>query len=357
MAEKQYVITDLQIDKIDLVDVPANSGARVVLFKRDSNSGDQDAAEFLCEPLLKDEHEEARSFDEALAETEARMKVWEIMDEVHPLVDALHSSLRSIYENEAGQPLKAKLKASVTQFVKEIKTRLSTIGKSSITASDIAKCQATLKNRKEGKPMPKQTIEDQLTSLMEKLDKQGTEFQKKLDTLTTENDELRKRLAGTPPEPDRTPLTKADLEALSATSREAVVKQATELKDAREQITKINSERALDREESRIEKKWPNISDEPREWAKLILKFDADSDERKRLEKMLEINNLKISGLTTPLGSDAGGNQDADEAYPQLVAKAVEIRKNNAKLSEAEALNLACEQNPGLYKIYQEEES
>lgn len=200
-------------------------------------------------------------------------------------------------------------------------------------------------------------VSEQLAVLTAKIDTQGTEFQKNLDTLKAENEELRKRLAGTPPEPDKTPLTKGDLEALSTTSRKAVEKQATELKEAREQIAKISTERAIDQEQSRIEKKYPNISDEARPFAEMLLTFEPESGDRKRIEKMLEINNLKIGDVTTPLGSDARGDQGTDgDAFAQLTVKAHEIQKSNADVSDGEALDMAFKQNSELAATYHREE-
>jgi hypothetical protein len=350
---KQHLLTDLEISKIDLVDNPANPGAQVVLFKS-AKGADAAAAEHLCAPLLKAEDLESASFDEALAETEGRMKAFEVMDQVHPLMGALHDSVRSIFEAETGDARKAKLRESVQQFLKEIRSRLSEIGKSQMSAADIEKFEAAIK-RKEGETdMDEKQVQELIGAAIEKATKPLTE---KLTTLTTENESLRKRLAGVAPvkEPDTTPVTKADLERLNPADREAVEKQATALQKANEEIAKLQVERAIDLEERRIEKQYPHLPEEYREAAKDLLSIPAENTAaRERFEKRLEMANKGARELVTPHGVDVHKTADGKDPLVELQKKADEIvAKGN--LSPVEAFEMAQQQNPELMAAIEEE--
>lgn len=350
--KKLYKLTDLVIGKIDLVDSPANPGARVVLFKR---ADEESAADFICEPVLKAEDAEAASFDEALAETEGRAKAWEVMDQIHPLMDALHNSVMSIYESEKGDSRKSKLKESVAQFLKETKSRLSEIGKAKITANQITKIQADIQRRKEGEDMDEKEVQKLIDAAVEKATQPLTE---KLTTLTTENESMRKRLAGVAPsvEPDKTPVTKADLEKLDPASREAVEKAVSDAKDLREKVAKMEHEHAVAVEAIRIEKKYPNLPEDPKQAAADLLSIPAENTEaRERFEKRLEMANTAVEKAITPYGIDGNPNQpEGGDAFTKLQKQQHEIMKAQ-KIPATEAWDMACTQNPELAAEYKEE--
>ena len=125
-------LKQLRISRVSLVDKGANPGARIVLWKRDEPRWFTDIAG----PLLKMEDMEPVTFDQALAESESYAKTWEMMDAIHPLMESLRSSVRSIFEHSKGDERKAKLGESVKQFLTEMKARLDPITKAQMKTED-----------------------------------------------------------------------------------------------------------------------------------------------------------------------------------------------------------------------------
>jgi hypothetical protein len=340
-------LKNLRLTRIALVDQGANPFADVMLLKRDDVG---DPLAYLCEPLAKVEELEAASFDEALAETEGRMKAWEIMDQVHPLMDALHQSVRSIFEAETGDSRKSKLRESVGQFLKEVKARLSEIGKSKIAPAELATLKQTVLSRKGGEPM---TTEEK--AQFDKLTKSVEALTAKVEAQATTEEELRKRLAGVKPEvaPDESPVQAHQLQKLDADTQQAVDKIADENSTLRKELKKVQQERAVDVEAIRITKAYPNLNDDPRKWAEMMLKFEPDSEDRKTIEKMLETNNANVTDLIKATGTDRRNENQDGEAFTQLQRKAQEIQKSGKPMTEA--WDMACEQNPQLAAQYREE--
>lgn len=334
-------LRNLRIKRVSLVDVGANQAADVVLFKAhpihacirklDGMSGDEPAA----------------SFDENIAEMEGYAKADEAMCELWPATDVLRSTIRGIYETVKGDDRKAKLKEAIGQYVAHVKEKLAEIAKG-------------IKAGKEGA----ETMDAELKKQLDELNARIAKSDESLKTLAaealavrTENDELRKRLAGIKPEekPDTTPVTKADLSKLDSASRETVEKMFKRLEDSEARVSKLQYDGELALETQRIEKQYRSIPEEPaREYAKLLLKHAKGSEERATIEKLMEAANLGANEILSERGTAMRKSADGDPMV-KINKAAAELRKADPKLSQIDALEMAYQQNPELAREIEEE--
>lgn len=343
-AKTPTELRKLQINRVSLVDAGANPGANIVLFKRDPKAITKSMSDDILTPIRKamdGEMEQPATFDDALAEMEGRAKAWQVMDEIYPLTDAYRNSVCSIYEHAKGDERKTKLKESTTQFLSEMKTRLSEIAKSKNKEGDMDAAEI-------------KKLLDPLTAQVTEANKAIATLKSALDTEKAANEELRKRLAGSPPPPDTTPVTKADLLKMDAATREIVEKAMSELAKSREEVAKLQADGILTFETQRIEKEFRTLPGDPKDYAKLVLKFEAGSEERKAVEKLLAEANQGGELMLTDHGTTIRKNQDGDPVA-KLHAKAAEIRKASPRMTAAEALQQAYAESPELRAEIEEE--
>lgn len=138
---------------------------------------------------------------------------------------------------------------------------------------------------------------------------------------------------------------KAAVEKAEKTAAEAVAK-------ANEKIAKAETEKRLAELVTKSQA-FKHIPGKPEDLAKVFQKLDG-TDEFKTLETVLTAANEAAAKVATEIGKGGGGG-GANTAYDQLVAKAVEIRKNDTKITQERAFTMACDQNKDLYKQYQSE--
>jgi hypothetical protein len=411
------ILRKLKINRVSIVDRGAGEGVQIELFKRDPEK----CIDHVVTPLVKAAEEPPASFDEALAETEGRAQAFQIMDSMFPLFDALQTSVREIYAELKGDDRKSKLKTSVNQFVRELKTRLTEIAKAQTKTEDgkdypdaayayvpDASKPSTWKLRlwesPEVKETPRQvgmavaalgpkgfrgqTVKipvadlpkvkrrvraawkkvhdagDKLPAILKgeegQIDMTDDQFEELLNTVKTQGESitaLTKRLNAasgqTDPPPDPANATVVDLEKVNTEVRADVKKTMDENASLRKEIDKLNHEQAVDREANRISTTYPNVSEDPRELAETLLKFDPDSRERKQFESLIDKNNRVVTGITSTLGVTAASEQGAD-AYQKLTKSAQEIAKRDS-ISLVEAFDVAKRENADAWAEYQTE--
>lgn len=335
----------LRINRVSLVDKGANPGAHVVLFKR---SGDVDT----CIRKMQDMtgEEPAATFDENISEMEGYQKADEAMSELWPATDTLRHTIMGIFEKSKGDERKGLLKEAIAQYLAHCKEKLAEIAKRDpAEKEDEYVMDAELKKQL-----------DALAAQMKEANGAITTLKADLDKSRTENEELRKRLAGIKPDdkPDTTPVTKADLSKLDTESREAVQKALDESKALREQVTKLQADAALTLEVNRITKQYGAIAEQDAiGYAKLLLKHAKDSDERKAVEKLLDAANKSGEEIMREHGTSlqkSYGGRDGDPMV-KLQKSADEIRAANPKYSAVDALQEAYRRNPELAAQIEEE--
>lgn len=333
----------LRISRVSLVDKGANQGAHVVLFKR----AGIEAVIRKMEDMSGEEP--AATFEENIAEMEGYQKADEALSQLWPATDTLRQTIMGIFEHHKGDERKTMLKDAVTQYLAHCKERLAEITK-----------------RSAGKEGDEMTAED-IKKLLEPLAAQIASANESIKTLKadldksrTENDELRKRLAGVKPadQPDTTPVTKADLSKLDADSREAVQKALDESKTLREQVAKLQADAELTLEVNRITKQYPAIAEgDATKYAKLLLKQAKGSDEREAVEKLMSAANESGEAILRDNGTtiQKGYSRDGDPMV-KLHKSADEIRQANPRMSRADAMQEAYRRNPELAAQIREEQ-
>jgi len=318
----------LKLDRVDLVPAGANPQADIMLYK----SADVAKATF-------NQIQSARELDAMLSEV--CRYTWDLQD-------AIYSSLYST-GNRA-----AEITQSVDQFAKAVETALDSwlAGKplSKEEKEAVAKAVATIAKARETATLLKE----------ETVSKTTTEVEKKEDQPT-------------PPAPApvaAAPIVKTDdmpeavKKAIDA-QNEVIAKQADEIKKANERVAKAEAEAAIEKEKrettefiQKAREELPNLSGTAEEKGAVLQKM-AKSMSKEDYDKAVTLMKSGDAAVATLLktehGSGNGDDSSDGTAVSDLKKAATEIRKAEPKLSEAQAFRKACNDNPALYKQYQQE--
>ncbi len=319
---KKSRLSKLKLDEISLVDSPANKGARVLIAKRE---------------------EEAKTFTEALAETEHREKIWRAIEGMHGIFGALQASVRSILEDDAVQDKKAAIEESVGQFQARLNQMLPSL--------------SVLKAVLGGDPNLSIDWKDYdmdintLTKSLEQAEATITKLQASVDTLTSENAELKK--SATPADAEESS-NEDVLKGLPDGVREIVEKARAEAADAKKTAEDATAslakmaDKELDRHYIAKAKEFTHLPGVKAEEFGPILKrvlHAADEADRNAVYEALAKTSQAVSELTKESGVDTAADLDGDRA--DTLAK--EIMKRDGS-SYQQAYSKALAEDPSLYK-------
>lgn len=119
---KRRRLRKIRLREVSLVDTPANPGAQMLIAK----SGGDDVAELMVEALMKS----ARSFEEILAEDDARRAMWEAEEKLWPLFNALSESLGTIMADGEITNKVSRIRETTEQFLDACRDRFPDVEKS-----------------------------------------------------------------------------------------------------------------------------------------------------------------------------------------------------------------------------------
>jgi hypothetical protein len=304
----------LRIKECSLVDVPANPGARVALFKRDDEG-----------------HEGMENMHSAEMPMSGRKKKPMKKEEAQGLLEKLRHYL-GLDEESVAQDERTEKAAEGGNADSEVarKTQES--------------------NQPGGLNMADQTAD---------LAKRLGELEKSVETLTKERDEARKEV-------ETLKVAKADpkkaeedmLKSLPAELRQRVEKAEAESRATAERLAKIEDERANDAFIAKAQAFKGIVK--PEEFGPTLRKIaKTDAALAEAVEKALATANGQIEAARKQarafdeLGRSGGG--DGTSAVEKVDAAARELMAKDAKLTEATARAQVWKSNPDLAKQYTEE--
>lgn len=202
----------IKLDELSLVDKPANPHARVTLFKR-GHSDDRTSKDYVdtSAPVLTAREVSALSFDEVLAEEQAREAAMQVKDNIYSRWWSLQRSFETIAEDEDVSPADkvTDMQRSLQQFIASLEEQSKVVAdavtKSLSAVPALAELLPETGNSSEGdEPMTaaeKKQLEElqktvaNLTKQLEAANaddpaKKNAELQKQLDEATVKIDEL-----------------------------------------------------------------------------------------------------------------------------------------------------------------------
>lgn len=336
------LLKDMGLDEISLVDEPASPGARVALFKR-RNSGDENEAQT---PILEVRKAlgdsgvpdvalaafegavskaysevEAMTFDEARENAEALAEGAKASSKLTELVYLLAESIRSVYADAEVEDPASLVNESIEQFNEAVKNEIGGKSKAEKAMKTCADCK---------KP---EVCKDKGACAMSE-DKK--DFQKSIDEAVT-------KAVG-----EAVAKAKADAEAEVKKAREEA---AAAIAKANEEIAKINEAKA---EEARLAKAKTLVEGVPGMEAETVAKAlkGMDADTQAAFEKSLAAAReaAKLGKVTKELGGSGGAAPGS--ANERIAKAAAGLRAQDPKLTNAQAVAKALENDPALYSDY-----
>jgi hypothetical protein len=303
-------LSQLIVDRVDLVDRGANPDAHVVLFKRD---------------VKKTE------FTDLLNLKEFQDVVFEIMDMCMTLEDAIYSSLYAEGDRAA------EIKTSIAQFAEQVSAALdSWMNGSAVEQRDAATVLQKIKARM------RHMVEEGLVA-EDKVEKQETPPVPKPD----------------PPTPDPVPETvlKADFDTVQkqlTDAREAVTKAETAKAEA-ERIAKEETEkREFVELQARADTQYGNLPGTSEERAKVLKAMQVMPEfERTHLETMLAAGQTAMAKQFEELGTSRPPETAADVVHARAKDR---LDKKLSKTLE-QATDAVLREDPKLYDRYRKEQS
>lgn len=355
MAKKTpKLLAKLRLTELSLVDVPANPGAHVAIFKRhESNAGD--IIKYVGSLVKAANKEGSKTFQEILDEEEERRQQWKASEALYPMCSALESSLRSIVSDASVKDKPKKIQESVGQFLTAVKERLPDVEEELEKALKDPALAGLLTQATKETPMPDITktvaeLEAQVTELTKKLDEANAagEVSKGDKTkLETEIADLKKKLEEAEKKVD---VAKGD-ESLTIDGEtikksevgdnvfKAMKAQQTQIEKSRKETELVTLEKKADSEFGSLP------GDAKTKAAALYALSKMDETERKTIEEMLKGGNKALADLMKSKGVTPSGNGDDPESQLEaLVTK----RAEEKKISKAAAYDEVISSGPGV---------
>ena len=144
MPTKKRIMREFRIDEISAVDKPAQKGARMTIMKRDDTATVEAITKYYY-----GEEAKSTSFVDALKVTENNKRMWEMREEMTPLLDALNRAVNStLADTELTMDAKrSRIEESAAAFVDELRTRLPDMEEEvakAFTAEALGKTEAAI---------------------------------------------------------------------------------------------------------------------------------------------------------------------------------------------------------------------
>lgn len=368
-------LTNLTITEGSLVDAPANKGARVMLFKRDTSAPDPPISPIVPEPSLfrsflttlgkklgwsqeevqkmgdEMERPEPKTYDEVQGDRLMSYAFSAVMDAYYMLHEAFQTILASEAENKP-----ALLATSMDQFVADAKAKLT----DAIQGVEKAGAKISAERMKKLRAMHEmlaQIISEQDNGGMQKA-AGGT-----MAEPTTQQQQSPEDILKSLPENVRELVQKAVTTAVDAAIAPMKAENADLKKKAEDAETIAKQERdarELQTFTKKAETELPYLpgesADEKGRLLKALYSGTVTKEDADKIAKMMASASEMISkgNLFKELGR--GGSETVGSAFAKLEAIAVDLVAKGQAPTKEQGIAKAAELHPELYATYQEEQ-
>ena len=365
-------LEDLEVKKIDAVDIGADQKANILIKKRGGVEepkenffkrffkGFCDSLGLNSEEVRKSMEDEATSFDDVMNEK----KIYDVRDQIWNVCNSLEQSIVSILLDKECEDKQVAIAQSIDQFKafsddaskSWIKLERAVTDKEDTVVADnfeIAKMQEVIekscnpetinKEEKENNMafdisnMTEEEKKEALKALQDDANKQNTE--KRFNSETGEDQ-----------------IQEAVNKAMS-NAMEDVTKRFTSMMDKIMEPIQKRAEEAEQKSLEEVAKKYELLGTKAEDLVPVLKSMKETSDEAYNNFIASMDNNLAViqkSGLFEEIGKSGGahtGNDDT-EGVAKMAAKVSEIKKSMPNLTDAQAQDIVMQNDPELRKLF-----
>ena len=365
-------LEDLEVKKIDAVDIGADQKANILIKKRGGVEepkenffkrffkGFCDSLGLNSEEVRKSMEDEATSFDDVMNEK----KIYDVRDQIWNVCNSLEQSIVSILLDKECEDKQVAIAQSIDQFKafsddaskSWIKLERAVTDKEDTVVADnfeIAKMQEVIEKscnpetiNKEEKDknmefdisnMTEEEKKEALKALQDDANKQNTE--KRFNSETGEDQ-----------------IQEAVNKAMS-NAMEDVTKRFTSMMDKIMEPIQKRAEEAEQKSLEEVAKKYELLGTKAEDLVPVLKSMKETSDEAYNNFIASMDNNLAViqkSGLFEEIGKSGGahtGNDDT-EGVAKMAAKVSEIKKSMPNLTDAQAQDIVMQNDPELRKLF-----
>ena len=365
-------LEDLEVKKIDAVDIGADQKANILIKKRGGVEEPKgnffkrffnafcDSLGVNSEEVRKSMEDEATSFDDVMNEK----KIYDVRDQIWNACNSLEQSIVSILLDKECEDKQAAIAQSIEQFKafsddaskSWIKLeRAATDKEDTVVADDfeIAKMQEVIEKSCDPETINKEEKENNMAfDISNMTEEEKKEALKALQDDAKANKEDAKKNSGSGEDQIQEAVNKAMSNAM-----EDVTKRFTSMMDKIMEPIQKRAEEAEQKSLEEVAKKYELLGTKAEELVPVLKSMKATSDEAYNNFIASMDNNLAViqkSGLFEEIGKSGGahtGNDDT-EGVAKMNAKVAEIKKSMPNLTDAQAQDIVMQNDPELRAMF-----
>lgn len=370
-------LKNLEVKKIDVVDIGADQKANILITKRDAEGKEPFYKRFFqrfCEVIGMDDTEVRKAVEaEGFGEKMAQRKMDKVRDEVWNACYALQESIASILLDPEVKDKAGKIGESIDQFstfAKDAAKKWSDGDTSNEVrepepAGDyaVAKMQEMIEKScsktKVSKDDPDNDLEDDEG---QEDDEVRLDVEKMTPAEKMMYEDLQKRYAaeGSAPEPESTGNVQDEVaKAVKAAMEEVTKGMAAQMNTLFAPVMK-KAEEVEEAQMREVAKKYEILGTKPEQLVPVLKSLKATSAEAyDSLIASMDANveAMEKSGLFSEIGKsghDTGaGSMSSEQAWATIEKKASDLMVKEPELTQAQAIDMVCQANPMLVHAYE----
>lgn len=370
-------LKDLEVKKVDVVDIGADQKADIVITKRDAEGKEPFYKRFFqrfCEVIGMDGTEVRKAVEaEGFGEKMAQRKMDKVRDEVWNACYALQESIASILLDPEVTDKTSRIGESIDQFSAFAKDAAKKWSDGDISnevrepepAGDyaVAKMQEMIEKScsktKVSKDDPDNDPEDDEG---QEDDEVRLDVEKMTPAEKMMYEDLQKRYAaeGSAPEPESTGNVQEEVaKAVKAAMEEVTKGMAAQMNTLFAPVMK-KAEEAEEAQMREVAKKYEILGTKPEQLVPVLKSLKATSAEAyDSLIASMDANveAMEKSGLFSEIGKsghDTGaGSMSSEQAWATIEKKASDLMVKEPELTQAQAIDMVCQANPMLVHAYE----
>ena len=365
-------LEDLEVKKIDAVDIGADQKANILIKKRGGVEEPKgnffkrffnafcDSLGVNSEDVRKSMEDEATSFDDVMNEK----KIYDVRDQIWNACNSLEQSIVSILLDKECEDKQAAIAQSIEQFKafsddaskSWIKLeRAATDKEDTVVADDfeIAKMQEVIEKSCDPETINKEEKENNMAfDISNMTEEEKKEALKALQDDAKANKEDAKKNSGSGEDQIQEAVNKAMSNAM-----EDVTKRFTSMMDKIMEPIQKRAEEAEQKSLEEVAKKYELLGTKAEDLVPVLKSMKETSDEAYNNFITSMDNNLAViqkSGLFEEIGKSGGahtGNNDT-EGVAKMNAKVAEIKKSMPNLTDAQAQDIVMQNDPELRAMF-----